>query len=964
MSSRTRRLAGLLGVAAGLVLLATLQDARAQRRGQPKPAETKSDEDKQFSDAVTLPTNRESRRLIQAAQDYIKKEDWRVACECLQSLLEGKEDSFIEVDGPPDEKGKPTKRRVSVRTEANRLIGELPANGLETYQVMYGPAAANALKGALDANDPAMLAEVALKYLHTKAGADATNLLGTYHLDRGSYLMAALSFERLLSRPDADKLPVKVLFKAALAFRRAGDSANAEKVWKQMTDRAGRGELVFGSRKVSLDQLRTEFERAAALVAQAGQNDWWVFRGNPARNAQGVGGTAYLEPRWQYSMTPLDDTDPDTNDNTTNKAEILQATHTVRQLLQSAIDSLQGKPVLPAFFPVAANGRLLFRTYDGVHAVSLRDVDTADGKRHAGEMLWRSKADGSLHEMVIRPDKKNVLVDQWYTPFYHHQGQGPAGVFFENSTIGSLAHDGRLVYFIDDLAVPPHPTMIAQANFGNHVSYGPFTDQVNYNLLRAVEIDTGKIVWWIGGRNKNPGKEKDDTAKEKEPVAGLEFLDSFFLGPPLPLGGKLYVLVEKNTELRLVCLDPNRLVTFTSQGEGRQEQCPELVWQQSLGTANFRLPQDSLRRLQAAHLAYADGILVCPTNAGVVLGVDLLSHSLVWAHSYRDGSQQPMADEQMQLLMMRGRFGVRNGASFGGSPLQERWRPAAPIIQNGKVVFTAFDGGEVHCLNLRDGRLLWHVKRADDDLYLGGVFGQRVVIVGKTRVRALNLDDGKELWNLPTGMPSGQGAASEDIYYLPLAYAADDPEKKPAVLAINLATGKPIGPPAKSRKKETLGNLVFVDGELISQTAQKVSAFPELRRMLAEIDRRLKENPTDPVGLIERGELYLDKGDLKRAVEDLRTALANKPPVDVTGKAKTKLHEALTDLLLNDFPAAEKYLGEYHALCKVEVPADADAGQKQRAADEQVRRECNYLYLLGRGREAQGRLLDAFAAYE
>src|SRR5436305_8707989 len=119
MSSRTRRLAGLLGLATGLLLLATLQDARAQRGVRPKPADAKAEEDKPFTDDVTIPTNRESRRLIQAAQDYIKKEDWRVACECLQSLLETKEDSFIETDGPPDEKGKPTKRRVSVRTEAN-----------------------------------------------------------------------------------------------------------------------------------------------------------------------------------------------------------------------------------------------------------------------------------------------------------------------------------------------------------------------------------------------------------------------------------------------------------------------------------------------------------------------------------------------------------------------------------------------------------------------------------------------------------------------------------------------------------------------------------------------------------------------------------------------------------------------------------------------------------------------------
>ena len=93
---------------------------------------------------------------------------------------------------------------------------------------------------------------------------------------------------------------------------------------------------------------------------------------------------------------------------------------------------------------------------------------------------------------------------------------------------------------------------------------------------------------------------------------------------------------------------------------------------------------------------------------------------------------------------------IRGGFVAGGSmPLSpDRWRPSAPIIQNGKVVFTAFDGdGEaLHCLNLRDGRLLWHIKREDDDLYLAGVFGPRVLIVGKSYARALNLDDGKELW--------------------------------------------------------------------------------------------------------------------------------------------------------------------------------------------------------------------------
>jgi outer membrane protein assembly factor BamB len=953
MSSRTGRLVGLLGIVAGLLVLATLHDVSAQPGPLRPLGKTvgKTDEDKAFTDAVTVPTNSASKRLIQAAQDYIKKKEWRVTCECLQSLLEDKQDSFIEIDGGVDDKGKPAKRRVSVRTEANRLIGELPADGLETYQVMYGQAASDALKSALDTNDPALLAEVALRYLHTKPGADATNLLGTYHLDRGSYLMASLSFERLLSRPDADKLPVKVLFKAALAFRRAGDTANAEKVWKKMAEKAGRGDLVFGNRKVTLEQVRQEFEKAAAVLAQAGLNDWQVFRGNAARNAQGVGGTAYLEARWQYSMTPLDESDP------TRPRDQVDATDQVRKLLTVAFARLEGKPILPAFFPVAANGKLIFRTYDGVHAVSLRDTETADGKYKAGELLWRSiPAQGGLHAMLARADKRMTVVENWYNTYYSHQGMGPAGVMFENSTVGSLSHDGQRVYFVDDLTIPPHPGLIASANFGNHVSFAPFTDEVHFSRLTAVELETGRQVWSIGERATTPPKDADE--KKTSPVAGEELKDTFFLGPPLPLGGKLYLLVEKNTELRLVCLDPAKIVTYADN-----KRSPELVWQQSLGTANFRLPQDSLRRLQAAHLAYADGVIVCPTNAGVVLGVDLLSHSLVWAHSYRDGAQQPMTDE-MQIMMQRGRF--RGGVPMGGSPTQERWRPAAPIIQNGKVVFTAFDGdgGALHCLNLRDGRLIWNLKREDDDLYLGGVFGTRVVIVGKSRIRALNLDDGKELWKLPTGMPSGQGAASEDIYYLPLQWVADDADKRPGVLAINLATGKPIGPPARSRKKETLGNLLFADGELVSQTALSVSAFPELKRMLAEIDRRLKENPTDPIGLTERGELYLDKGDLPRAVEDLRTALANKPPTDIRGKARTKLHEALTDLLKNNFPAGEKYLNEYKDLCKIEIPDDADAVAKAKLADEQLRREVNYLSLLGGGREQQGRLLDAFAAYE
>src|SRR5947208_8366054 len=220
-------------------------------------------------------------------------------------------------------------------------------------------------------------------------------------------------------------------------------------------------------------------------------------------------------------------------------------------------------------------------------------------------------------------------------------------------------------------------------------------------------------------------------------------------------------------------------------------------------------------------------------------------------------------------VMMRGGRIIRGGAYMGG-PTQERWRPSAPVIAAGRVIFTAPDSSAVHCLNLRDGQLLWTHKRQDDDLYLAGVFGGRAVVVGKTQVRALSPLDGKVLWDkLPTGsLPTGQGAACDDIFYLPIQKVVDDPDPGPGVLAINLVSGKKVGQPVKAAKKEPVGNLLFVDGEMISQTALTVAAFPELKRLLADIDRRLKGNPNDPVGLTERGSLRLNNGDLALAIDD------------------------------------------------------------------------------------------------
>src|SRR5205823_2313218 len=156
-----------------------------------------------------------------------------------------------------------------------------------------------------------------------------------------------------------------------------------------------------------------------------------------------------------------------------------------------------------------------------------------------------------------------------------------------------------------------------------------------------------------------------------------------------------------------------------------------IAWVQPLGTAKEKILADFGRRTNATHIAYGEGTLVCPTNAGVILGVDLLTHSLLWAHTYADAPapQQPTDP----YAMMRG------GRPFPqpqpNQPIVTDWKASPPIIADGKVVFTAPDGPELRCLNLRNGAQVWGLKRSDGDVYLGGVYAGRVILVGKKDVR-------------------------------------------------------------------------------------------------------------------------------------------------------------------------------------------------------------------------------------
>lgn len=950
MSASSRRVACGLSMAAAVVALSALGlDARAQKEAKGKKAARPVPGGAIMAPQVpggpggrpgappkragydlgslTLPKDDDLKDQIERAQDCIKQKDWKGACDTLQALLSRHEDVFVPVNRPGQD-GTVATGYVSVKKEAARLIASMPKPGRDMYETSFGEKASGMVKRARLNGDRTEMAQAMGLYLYTDAGAEAANWLATWHLDRAEFQAAANFFQQLINRGSIADLKPRTLLKAAYAFHHAGDKAARDQVFKELERRSV--EIKLGAEPRSIAQLQETINAMAARVSLQSASDSPIYRGRPNRTAMLPGGTPFLEPSWKQKLVESNEVGEQIK-----RAEAALATRNL--------------PLLTTFTPITATMTqgerkvplLIFRTYGGIRAHLMG----------SGELAWAQPSDWSLdkilgakgHERSSYSYKIQAYTN-WLNTFL--QSNARPQILFENSSLSTLAADSKMVYAVDDLGVPPSqgavmvdPRMGGMPGMSMGMSYGTeVLAATQHNRLQAFDLNKGgKVVWEIGSHDG------------KGPLDG-----SFFLGPPLPLQGRLYVLNEKQQELRLATIDP---------ATGK------LIGLQPLAnTKDFKLWQEPLRRVQACQLAYAEGVLVVPTNAGAVFGVDLLSNSLLWAYPYREKSNAPAPPAANMFpggrRVIRGGLGVVDMV-IPPTQLETHWLVTAPAIAERKAVFTAPDAKEIHCVNLRDGSRAWSQARRPDDLYFAGVFAGKALIVGKSRTRALSLARGEVVWEVETGLPSGQGAAGapnaagDIIYYLPVREAVNT--REPEVCAINVTRGM-VHAHTRSRKKEVPGNLLFYEGNVLSQTHTDVVAYPQLEVQLAKMDTQLQDRPNDPVALTERGDYLLDKGDHKAAIADFRKALRNDPPEATKAKARAKLYEAFTEHFQRDFNKAEEFLKEYEEMCRVDLVGKTGAERAALEAEER-RRKANFLCLVGKGREAQGRLVDAFEKY-
>jgi len=293
------------------------------------------------------------------------------------------------------------------------------------------------------------------------------------------------------------------------------------------------------------------------------------------------------------------------------------------------------------------------------------------------------------------------------------------------------------------------------------------------NCLAARELRTqGKLRWQVGGM----------TGEDEPKLAG-----AFFLGPPLPLLGRLYALAEfRGQEIRLVALSPKT---------------GELEWSQQLAVVEAPVGNDGFRRNAGATPSFADGVLVCPTSAGAVVGMDLTTRSLLWGYQY------PRVQQYAGDRFVNARLAIYPGTERRSN---ERWTDATVTIAEGRVLVTPVETDQLYCLSLSDGKELWKRDRAGT-VYVACIHDGRAILVGRNSVSAVTMEDSKKAWTAdlelpPHSLPSGRGFYSGDHYYLPLTSGE--------VAKIDLRAGK-IVEQSKSRSGAIPGNLVAYRGSVL-----------------------------------------------------------------------------------------------------------------------------------------------------
>lgn len=469
------------------------------------------------------------------------------------------------------------------------------------------------------------------------------------------------------------------------------------------------------------------------------------------------------------------------------------------------------QPICPAVFPLIVGNRLIFRDSTGIRAVNAVN----------GKAIWSYRCNSNPTQPISRSE---LMMRRRFMS----GGQNPFG---ENTLMGAISSDGHRVYAIDS-TLDVDTTELQET--------GQLVRQFRNRLvaIAAAGPSQGTISWINEGLLPKQFRKPDQPEQFS------------FLGGPLPGVTELLALTGYDDEIHLAAFDPH---------SGR------LLWRQPLCTIDRAEQFDPERYETACLLARSQGVIVCPTNTGMLVAVDQARMNLMWA---------TFVDDPPDLKRFQVRGNIRNQPqSYGGYA-------SHVVIDGNRLVYLPPRSSQIHCLDLFTGKLHWSIPRGDAE-FVGAIADGCALVVGRQGCRGLKLMDGHEVWRSGVGMPVACGVAIGDKYVLPL--------EQGRLAAIDIKTGHDHG--TKALRSETeLGHLVADRDRVYSVNQRGVLAFPQVDHVLASVKSSGTAGALRDVMLAEVG---MVQGSLRDAERQLRVVVASHDSPLERARARKDLKELL-----------------------------------------------------------------------
>ncbi|MHC4875557.1 MAG: outer membrane protein assembly factor BamB family protein [Planctomycetota bacterium] len=779
------------------------QPADAERKA---PA-TEADEDAttEFDVAIALdatdhlaPVDKAIQSAWQRANQAARQQNWPRVVQQLAPIIRRPDSS----PGEDTMIRRPDGSLHSAALEAARVLNLMPVRVREVRERQLASIGTASLRQALATGDLRELQRVAIHFAGTQIGHQAADHLIALLVDRNHFGLAA-AWNDVLTQTIA---PV-----------------TERPAWQR------RSELIDSVRDRSAAESGRRTNDASdtddsALRQLAGQltpespepvTDWTHVGGNVRRHAIAGSETPTLVQRWSVAAT----SSPELTE---------RIDHMIDDL------SFDGRSSVPVGVPLFIRGRMALRTLRGIE---VRDVTS-------GQLQWTAAEQKSLERLLGGADHSDgaVAFDHFddgrfaASPFpARFQASDPTGgalgqALFQNAMYGFLSSDGDRLFAISD--DPVYSLGRTSIRVRNGFDVSPEPGSASANRLEAYDLEGGHLLWRLGG------PETGESAAA--PLNGW-----FFLGAPLATDEGLFVIAQNAETIRLFCLDA---------------ESGSIRWSQRVGWSDDRLDRDLNRRLWAALPTLANGVLVCPTSAGWVVGIDSATGTLLWAHRFSQRVPETGNGTPGLFRRNQGLLEVANRR------VDSHWIAAPPVIAGTRVLLTPPETKDVKdpstgiivCLDLFSGRRLWELPRRDAN-QLATVTEDIAIIAGARTVDALTLD-GRDAWKfkLPDDSTQicGRILASQDTLLIP-TQSGD-------VFAVGIEDGQLRQQWSRPQRSRPPGSLYSYDGLLISVHPAEVTAF-ELQSTLEQKLQAASRADSDVSLLIQQAELALSRGDAAEA---------------------------------------------------------------------------------------------------